>query len=597
MLPNEATKTERQELLEFYKYMYQDKIGITYIALKSPNKEQASFTQHFFEYPAELPAMVDLTLEKRHAFEVYYAPAMFKTKDCENPGGKENVKGSNVYWVEFDGIVPLELPGIPEPTMRVMSSIEGHYHWYWRSDSFIESDQLERVNRALTYLLGADTSGWDANQILRPIHTKNHKRNQPVIPKFQNDLSVNASLFAGLPEPPPVVDVPVPESIPQVEDVIAKYVFNDVVWQLFTKGRPEGQRSEGEMALGYYLAEMGMSDGEIFSVLLNADMRWGKFKDRADQLQRLAEIVTIARVKYPVGKKHKDAELVVPLENFGLLTFLSTEYHFEWIWEGFLQNTGYCLLTGPSGVGKTQFSLNAGMSIALGQDFLERKIESPKKVGFLSLEMGGPDLQFFLQKQAATYSNEQKLILQENFIIAPVGEPIYMDTPAGQETVIKWITENNLDGIIIDSLGSSMAGDVSSEGAAKNIMSWCDHIRQEFGIFVLFIHHHRKATGDNKKPNKLQDVYGSMFLTARATSVFCLWDVGIMNTLQVIPLKMRLSPDKEPFNIYRGSDLKFTKKGEGITIVKPLVSPHEAEESVLEKASEEGPDAGTGMSI
>jgi hypothetical protein len=32
-------------------------------------------------------------------------------------------------------------------------------------------------------VMHADTSGWDADQILRPIRTTNHKRNMPVIVK------------------------------------------------------------------------------------------------------------------------------------------------------------------------------------------------------------------------------------------------------------------------------------------------------------------------------------------------------------------------------------------------------------------------------
>ena len=42
---------------------------------------------------------------------------------------------------------------------------------------------LEDRNRAIAYVMHADTSGWDADQILRPIRTTNHKRNMPVIIK------------------------------------------------------------------------------------------------------------------------------------------------------------------------------------------------------------------------------------------------------------------------------------------------------------------------------------------------------------------------------------------------------------------------------
>ena len=37
------------------------------------------------------------------------------------------------------------------------------------------------------------------------------------------------------------------------------------------------------------------------------------------------------------------------------------------------------------------------------------------------------------------------------------------------------------------------------------------------------MHHGRKANADNKKPNTLDDVYGSAWLTAGMGSVICLW--------------------------------------------------------------------------
>jgi len=43
------------------------------------------------------------------------------------------------------------------------------------------------------------------------------------------------------------------------------------------------------------------------------------------------------------------------------------------------------------------------------------------------------------------------------------------------------------------------------------------------GIEVLTLHHQRKGTADNKKPAKLQDVYGSVWITAGHGSIAVLW--------------------------------------------------------------------------
>ena len=57
------------------------------------------------------------------------------------------------------------------------------------------------------------------------------------------------------------------------------------------------------MALGFFGAEKGMSDNEIYSLLINADDRWGKFKNRSDRTKRLLDIINRARHKYPVGEQ------------------------------------------------------------------------------------------------------------------------------------------------------------------------------------------------------------------------------------------------------------------------------------------------------
>jgi hypothetical protein len=112
---------------------------------------------------------------------VFYSPAVFSAASPK----KESVLGSWVFWVDFDGNAPEEWPdSVPHPTLIVQSSLPSHQHCYWRLDKFLtDISALEDRNRAIAYLLGADTSGWDADQLLRPIHTTNYKRNLPVVVK------------------------------------------------------------------------------------------------------------------------------------------------------------------------------------------------------------------------------------------------------------------------------------------------------------------------------------------------------------------------------------------------------------------------------
>jgi hypothetical protein len=106
-----------------------------------------------------------------------------------------------------------------------------------------------------------------------------------------------------------------------------------------------------------------------------------------------------------------------------------------------------------------------------------------------------------------------------------------------------------------DSIGSSATGDIASESTVKEIMGYNDRLRKQYNVASWFIHHNRKATADNKKPNKLSDVYGNQYLTARATSVYCLYPAG--EAIEVIPLKKRMAKMESPWGIKRVENLNF----------------------------------------
>lgn len=164
-----------EELGEFFDYIWEDTRGFVYL----PVELGGQWTAYFFSWPRKRDAVVKHVLKfNAMGANVFYSPAIFARTDPH----KKAVRGSHVLWVDFDGNAPDEWEGeVPSPTLRVQSSLPEHQHVYWKLDTFLDdTSTLEERNRALAYALGADTSGWDADQILRPIHTTNHKRGLPV---------------------------------------------------------------------------------------------------------------------------------------------------------------------------------------------------------------------------------------------------------------------------------------------------------------------------------------------------------------------------------------------------------------------------------
>lgn len=163
------------DLSEFFHWTWDDTKGFVYL----PVELNGRWRKRMFIWPKQARSVVNAVLEaEATGANVFYSPSLFSAASPL----KDDVLGSWTLWVDFDGNAPENAPqGVPEPSLVIQSSIEGHEHWYWRLDKFIDSvSVIDDRNRALAYTLGADTSGWDADQLLRPPFTTNRKRNRPV---------------------------------------------------------------------------------------------------------------------------------------------------------------------------------------------------------------------------------------------------------------------------------------------------------------------------------------------------------------------------------------------------------------------------------
>jgi len=170
------------ELEEFFDWMWETEHGFVYL----PTELNGQWRKRMYSWPKQKRGVLRGVLESEAlGANCFFSPAVFSAASPV----KEDVKGTNVFWVDFDGNAPEIVPeGVPEPHLKVQSSLPGHEHWYWKMNSFIDSIKvIDEHNRALAYHLGADTSGWDADQLLRPIHTTNRKRGLPVVVKFWSE--------------------------------------------------------------------------------------------------------------------------------------------------------------------------------------------------------------------------------------------------------------------------------------------------------------------------------------------------------------------------------------------------------------------------
>jgi KaiC/GvpD/RAD55 family RecA-like ATPase len=397
----------------------------------------------------------------------------------------------------------------------------------------------------------------------------NYKRDMPV---FITDASLeihNIGDFSKYTAPERLSEDIALGFIPDVMDVIYTYALGKNFKDIFTSNPTEGGRSTALMRVGYYAAEAGCSNEEIYALLVNFDDRVGKYKAREDRARRLIDVIERVRIKFPIEGDTEDFDVTDVLD---IISFGNQTIEVEWLLPSLLQTGGNMLLVGPPGVGKTQVALNFAYALATGTDCLGYAPDSPRKILFVSAEMGPVDLKVFTDQITGRFSPEERLLLQQNFFVLPLGESMYLNTLKEQQKIKRLVDVYGVDGIIFDSLGSATNKSLTDEEATKSLLDWNDSFRKEMDVFTWFIHHNRKATENNKEPSGLADVYGSQYITARATTVLSLWPVQ-HGVLKVRELKKRLAAEAPDWYIKRTTGLNFTRTEEAPEPKKLNTSP------------------------
>jgi RecA-family ATPase len=213
------------------------------------------------------------------------------------------------------------------------------------------------------------------------------------------------------------------------------------------------------------------------------------------------------------------------------------------------------LLVGPSGVGKTQVSLQFMIHLALGKDYLHYKIRNAIKVIFLSLEMDHGSLKQFLLKMNMDLTEEESATLAENFVIVPHGEPWALNQPIGQQHLVSLLDATMPNIVFIDSIGSALKGPISSDETVQPYLDFIDQARKKYNLSFWAIHHMRKQQPGSHSATQ-DDVYGNQYLLNRATSSYAVLRAK-NNTIKIRNLKNRLAPMENDFYIKRTENLNF----------------------------------------
>lgn len=551
-----------QGVEEFCNFLYGEEEAWVHLPIKNPETKVYEYS-FFFKWPAQRQDVIDHVARYSSTAEVFITPGMFRTSSSN----VVDSHGSFVAWADFDGNVPsleeLNDLNIPQPTLRVQSSIPGHEHWYWRYDQFnTDVGSIQGINKALAYALNADIGAWDAGHSTRPVGSYNHKRDAPVAIKAHNSNSYRISDFAEVPIPDNSYDLEQfrKEQIPNPIKTMTKYgPWTEDARDLLSKGfMAEGLRSSALTRLAYTCAEQGLDNSEIYCMLQFKDRQWKKFFDRDGKEKYYVDLINYARQKVPYEGIKDVTVLAEEIQTFSFRQVLDFVDETDWIIDGLLPYKGVAYIIGRPGTGKTTLGIGICASLALAQQyFASWKIQDKQyKILYISLEMTIEDVNQFFKGLELNYSEKEIDILDKNFhtYASPEKIKLYQPNSPVLGKFLRKLENLKPDIVLIDSASYALASNLSSQEEITKSIELLDMIRDKYGISVIFIHHARKEPPNHGfKEADLDDVFGSAFIAASAASIISLknsknWTES--NKLMDLKyLKTRFSGDNTGFSV------------------------------------------------
>lgn len=176
-----------------------------------------------------------------------------------------------------------------------------------------------------------------------------------------------------------------------------------------------------------------------------------------------------------------------------------------------------CMITGPTGVGKTTLGgqLVAGR-LGLIDEVLGFPVQPGERVLYLAMDRPS-QIRRALRRLLGKYNREQL----ENKLVAWQGPPP-RDLARNPRLLLEMAKHAGADTVVIDSLKDA-AVKLSDEETGQGINSAMQHCVAN-GVEVLVYHHQvKRGAGGVNQPKSIEDVYGSAWITAGIGSAILLW--------------------------------------------------------------------------
>lgn len=513
-------------------------------------KRRAGFHENrAFKWPEERPAILK-HMRQHYEHDLYWCPAIFEGPDRQS----ELAMDEHALWADLDEADPRKLKSNHDfkPTVAWESS-PGRFQGLWLGNPVLGDFQGAswpgNENQRLTYLLEADRSGWDTTQLLRIPGWPNHKPENAIdrkgTPPIGRLLWERGPLYAksdfdDLPEVKGALTQDKLGTIieSEIDNIDRHKVIARIKLKLPQRGRelltarsasgPQGSRGDNLWYLIRCLADVGCTVQEIVAVARGTV--WNKFEGRADELKRLITEATKAiEQRDPEVAEALEEELAPKSKPTRIAGFLKDVKPPRWLIEGIATEGSVGFIAGQPKSYKSWFGLDMGLSVATGNDFLDRfRVIDPGPVLYIQEEDGAVTVKSRIQKiwkskttdQLRLFNGDQVLwepgshdefdpdiniYLQEGFIVS---EPHWLEwldevLAEGMETAQGEVMPYRM--VLIDTL-MNVAGDVEENKAqamTTRIFKPIKMLMRKHNSAMRFIHHMGKGGEDRRGGQKL----------------------------------------------------------------------------------------------
>jgi hypothetical protein len=395
------------------------------------------------------------------------------------------------------------------PTVCWQSS-PGHFQALWKLGSRVKPQLLEQLNRALTYSVGADKSGWDLTQVLRVPGTGNHK--YPGAPKvklvFTDGPEYDVRELAG--------KLKKAMGVRHAGDPVGEYQAVRK-WEIPGRARSllratkeqvvVGERSDKLWELECLLAEARVPEEAIFDLVWpsawnkHAEVNTGEHQLRREIKRAITHVSESgSSVNGRNGTGEGEQELVVErsLRPVGYETFMSQPVSApRWLVEDIWTAESHGIIGGEPKTSKSTLALALGLAVASGRPFLGRfPVHTTGPVLVVQEENSDWVMQDRLARIAASYEIDPAWDL-DLWLVNHRG--ISLGDENDRESLVADIERIRPVLLVLDPLYLMLgSADENRAHEIRPVLQWLLQLRYEYKLAVAVIHHFRKQPSDGK---------------------------------------------------------------------------------------------------